>query len=518
MSIILVTPHPGALAWAEKQGFQSKDIQVAANFESATLTAGDIVIGNLPVHVVSEVCRKGASYQHLVMDIPAEWDGMGLDKEQMDQCGARLEEYRVVMSSTGKTDKTSTLPVNHVQFCIASDQLEANYMAAAQLRPQRVYILSSASEHILAAARRLAHALTTIGIANEIIEELPESGPDDLRRFAFALTSMVRGLIPDVHLLFNATGGKKVMSFALSQAFMATADSSVIYVDSVADEIQVLSPWNVPSQKLMPGLIEIESALALRGYLVTQRETDDYEWQARASNRHTLSNWLAQKADQLVQFIAALNATAAAARGLNCAVPLCFNQDRPYKPNYPAQQALQRIAEMGLLQWDRQANTVLFADEEARQYLNGRWLEEFTWLALRKISGGDCAGGIKIESQTSRAVDNEIDFAVAWHNRLLMVECKTKNMKKPDVGNQELYRIDSLQKQLGGYFATSLLISTRPLDPPAEQRARQNRVIVLTGANIIHLGQVAQKWQQGQAVSEIQTWIDSLQSLGASRF
>jgi hypothetical protein len=65
-----------------------------------------------------------------------------------------------------------------------------------------------------------------------------------------------------------------------------------------------------------------------------------------------------------------------------------------------------------------------------------------TSLVLRKIEGGDCAGGIKIESRSGRAVDNEIDFVVAWHNRLFMVECKTKNMKQQDVGNQELYRID----------------------------------------------------------------------------
>ena len=508
MSTFFVSRHSGALQWAAQQGIRTEGTQVTANFDPATVQAGDVVIGTLPVHLVAEVCRKGASYQHLVLDIPPQWRGMDLSIEQMHQCQARLEEYQVVVSGARQLGSTTALPKRHIQFCIASDQLEANYMAAAQLRPQRVYILTSASPHIKDAAARLADALATIDIPSEIIEDLPDSDPFTLREFAFTLTATVRGMMPDMHLLLNASGGKKVMSFALSQAFMATADSSVIYVDSGADELQVLSPWGVPSKPLLPDLIEIDSALALRGYRITQRETDDYDWRTRAINRGALSNWLVQKVSQLGGFISALNYTAAHARGVDTAVPFCIAKEQPFNLNEQARQAMARIVEAGLLQWDQRAKTLRFADENARQYLNGRWLEEFTWLVLRKIEGGDCAGGIKIESRSSRAVDNEIDFVVAWHNRLFMVECKTKNMKQQDVGNQELYRIDSLQKQLGGYFATSLLISTRELDPPAEQRARQNRVIILSGANIVHLREVALMWQQGESVAVIQAWID----------
>jgi hypothetical protein len=54
------------------------------------------------------------------------------------------------------------------------------------------------------------------------------------------------------------------------------------------------------------------------------------------------------------------------------------------------------------------------------------------------------------------------------------------------------------------------LILTRELDPPAEQRARQNRVSILSGANIVHLREVALMWQQGESVAVIQAWIDQL--------
>lgn len=514
MSIFFVSRHTGALEWAAQNNIHAEQIINAIHLDLALVQPGDTVIGTLPVHLVAEVCRNGASYQHLVLDIPSEWRGQELTSEQMNQCHARLEEYRAVLAGVQQVASLTELPSGQdsVQFCIASEQIEANYIGAAQLRPRKVYILASNVPHIIDAATRLERALQAIGIPSETLDSLPTSDPLQLREYAFTLAKMVREMEPETHLTLNSTGGKKIMSFALSQAFMATANASVIYIDSESETLQVLSPWDMPNQPIQPDLIDIASALELRGYQIVSKETDSKQWQDHALGRANLTNWLAQMAGQLSYFFSCLNAAAFNAKNQPNGVPLLALNGNTFRPDVNARNALQGIAAAGLATWDESSQLIQFSSEDTRAYLNGKWLEEFTWLVLRKVSGGDCAGGIKINSQTNQAIDNEIDLTLAWHNRLFMVECKTKNMKKADVGNQDLYRIDSLQKQLGGSFATSLLLSAKPLDPPADQRARQNRVLILTGSKMIKLSHVAKMWQEGQSITAIQQWIDQLET------
>lgn len=518
MTTFFVSRHSGALEWAGLNSIKADKIVSTINLDLELVQTGDTVIGTLPVHLVAEVCRKGASYQHLVLDIPNEWRGKELSIEQMSQCQAHLEEYRAVLAGVHQVADLTELPSGKtsVQFCIASDQLEANYIGAAQLRPRKVFILASNVPHILGAAKRLELGLQAIGIPSETLDSLPISDPLQLREYAFTLTQMVRSMEPDTHLTLNSTGGKKIMSFSLSQAFMATANASVIYVDSESETLQVLSPWGTPNQPIHNDLVNIASALELRGYQIVSKETDSKEWQDYAIGRANLTNWLVQKAGQLDYFLTSLNLAAGNARNQSLGASFTAPNGGTFKFNDNSRKAIQRIVDTGLATWNESTQFIQFASEDARSYLNGKWLEEFTWMVLRKINGGDCAGGIKIVSQTNRAIDNEIDFAMAWHNRLFMVECKTKNMKKPDVGNQDLYRIDSLQKQLGGSFATSLLLSAKQLDAPAEQRARQNRVLVLTGNKIIQLTQVSKMWQEGKSVNEIQCWIDNLDEITSS--
>jgi CRISPR-associated protein Csx16 len=515
MTTYFVSRHAAALLWASQNGVDVANAIQVLNLDINLVQAGDAVIGTLPVQLVAQVCGKGARYQHLVLDTPEEWRGQELSIDQMMQCQARLEEYRVVLSGQQQSRLMSDLPKGNgcVQFCIASEQLEANYMAAAQLRPRKVYILASSTPHILMAAQRLEKTLRDLGIDTEIIDNLPVSDPAALREYAFELTRMVRELESATHLMFNATGGKKIMSFALSQAFMATANASVIYVDSESETLQVLSPWGVPNLALVPGLINIESALALRGYRIVSTETAGKDWQDYAVARAGLTNWLAQKAKQLQQFFGWMNLAAYSVKNGLRSVPLKPNGDksaelRPLSGHVA--EAIRRIVEAGLVTWNELDQTISFSDESARSYLNGLWLEEYVWLSLRNIPGADCAGGIQIESVNGK-VKNEIDFALAWHNRLFLIECKTKNMSKADANNTDLYRIDSLQKQLGGSFATSMLLSARSLDAPVEQRARQNRALSLQGMQMVQLANVLKKWQSGETIGDIQNWIDALE-------
>ena len=99
MATHFVTRHCGAREWARSRGLPV-DYWVT-QLDVSAVEAGDIVIGTLPVQLAADVNSCGARYLHLSLDLPATLRGTELSAEQMNQVGARLEEYRVVRLQRG---------------------------------------------------------------------------------------------------------------------------------------------------------------------------------------------------------------------------------------------------------------------------------------------------------------------------------------------------------------------------------------------------------------------------------
>lgn len=93
MSTWFVSRHPGAVAWAKRQGI-AVDHQLG-HLDPQQVAAGDSVIGTLPINLAAEVCARGARYYHLALKVPAEMRGTELDAEQLERLGARLEPYLI---------------------------------------------------------------------------------------------------------------------------------------------------------------------------------------------------------------------------------------------------------------------------------------------------------------------------------------------------------------------------------------------------------------------------------------
>lgn len=93
MTTYFVTRHPGALEWAARQGL-SVDFQLS-HLEVAMIQPGDTVIGILPLNLVAEVCARGARFFNLSLTVPPEARGRELSADELEQFGARVEEYRV---------------------------------------------------------------------------------------------------------------------------------------------------------------------------------------------------------------------------------------------------------------------------------------------------------------------------------------------------------------------------------------------------------------------------------------
>ena len=93
MTVYFVSRHSGAVAWARARGF-TVDCQ-EDHLDPEKITAGDVVIGSLPVNLAAKVCRAGGQYWHLSLELPRDWRGKELTSQEMIDFGARVEEFRI---------------------------------------------------------------------------------------------------------------------------------------------------------------------------------------------------------------------------------------------------------------------------------------------------------------------------------------------------------------------------------------------------------------------------------------
>lgn len=94
MTTYLITRHPGALHWARQKKLHF-DVHTEHLESFDGLGAGDVVIGTLPINMVYELNRRQIRYVHLSLQIPRELRGIELNADQLHQCNAELQEFRV---------------------------------------------------------------------------------------------------------------------------------------------------------------------------------------------------------------------------------------------------------------------------------------------------------------------------------------------------------------------------------------------------------------------------------------
>lgn len=92
MTTYFISRHPGAVEWAESEGFHVDER--LAHFDVSIVKPGDRVLGTLPINLVAEVNARGGEYFHLTLELPPDRRGKELTPADMREFGARLEPYR----------------------------------------------------------------------------------------------------------------------------------------------------------------------------------------------------------------------------------------------------------------------------------------------------------------------------------------------------------------------------------------------------------------------------------------
>ena len=94
MSIYLVSRHLGAVEWMNHMGHHyDKHLTHLDNYDQ--LSAGDIVIGSLPINLAADLADRGVGYVHLSLSVPEHLRGRELSAEQLSHLDAKLEAFGV---------------------------------------------------------------------------------------------------------------------------------------------------------------------------------------------------------------------------------------------------------------------------------------------------------------------------------------------------------------------------------------------------------------------------------------
>lgn len=102
---LFVSRNVGAQDWAQKNGFSTAE--VVESFSPDMVSAGDTIVGTLPLPLAAAIHSKGASFIALTMKpVPAELRGTPLSAEQMDELGAATQPMMVEVVDIVPTKKT----------------------------------------------------------------------------------------------------------------------------------------------------------------------------------------------------------------------------------------------------------------------------------------------------------------------------------------------------------------------------------------------------------------------------
>ena len=104
---------------------------------------------------------------------------------------------------------------------------------------------------------------------------------------------------------------------------------------------------------------------------------------------------------------------------------------------------------------------------EDREYIGGKWLEEFVFLKLLSSGFFDVRIGVKVKWY-GEDVTNEIDVMATRKNRLYLFSCKTGKNTREIL--KHLYELEELTERIGGDFGKSYLVITKNLYAPEPPR------------------------------------------------
>jgi len=376
-----------------------------------------------------------------------------------------------------------------LHIVIVTGQGQANLIPILQFKPDKVVLLISSK--MVDQANNFKKNLVKFGNYSEedVIEfDLPDADLELIGLKGLEIFEELKNRFPDYRMKYNVTGGNKLMVLGLYEAFRGEI-SEVFYTDMAHDRIEVVLPGESPS-------IPIKHVLSIKGYLLSMgqqyRRSSDQSWEEGARHRKNVAKHLGKQADELGGFFSAINAM----------VKKAVNdpeRNESQRIDYPDQEfqkgpfqdgkvALKLFKDAELCKWDpSEPKKIEFNSLDGALFLSGGWLEEYVWHLLSDLQPAEVLANVEFTELGSPKADirNEIDCMAVHTNRLLIVECKSGNLKKDDSKtNDVLYKMNTLKERSAGLFGESCLVSAQKPHDSALKRAKEYQIRVFYGGQL----------------------------------
>lgn len=383
-----------------------------------------------------------------------------------------------------------------IHVCLVSGQLLPNLMPIIHYDADQVYLLTTADMKLK--GKRLQEILKSRKIDSVIRGGVPDTGLADIMSYAEDFARELAGKHDSRNILFNMTGGTKLMVMGFIFAFDNILESlRIIYTDTEHKRFDRLEDSESFSEPIPDNLVNVSTYLEAQGCSKIHAASDNPVWRARAhqSQRAALTRYMAENARELGIFFSKLN---------ECAGKSFFDMTEngrkkeqfDSKKEFPqfrfnvedafAKYVWDEMASLGITTFE--GNRFRFSDEISANYSRGFWLEEYAWLVGSNLGLADFCVDIHFRwQQEGSEVGNSFD-AVAIHNNWpLFVECKTIRYGKQEKGQEIVYKLDSLAQRFAGVVGDKLLLSALPLDNAAKNRAKAAGIEVLEGSQLASL-------------------------------
>ena len=299
-------------------------------------------------------------------------------------------------------------------------------------------------------------------------------------------------------IALNVTGGTKLMSIAAENAFSALG-KPIFYIDTDSNHILFISKNE--EQKWLPNLEmkaknKIDIYLSAYGSTVLSTQNPIEREKYLPAIEPFIKNY-----DNYTQVIPLLN------------LHVTLSQSNGYKSEYTKDnkktgkldELLLGLDYQGLLNYDGQ--TIDFKNREIKTFLNGGWLEDYTYFQLKEIAniediacGADVANpkfklGKNEYSSENKGNKNEFDIVFMAKNKLHIIECKTQLMDKNGgiKADDILYKLETL-KDYGGLMTKKCLVSYFEVPEQVKNRAIFLNIEIIQGKDLQRLKSKIQEW------------------------
>lgn len=289
----------------------------------------------------------------------------------------------------------------------------------------------------------------------------------------------------------NVTGGTKVMAMAAQDVFREMG-RPVFYVNVEND--QVIRIDQRATSFVLPTKIRLREYLEVHGYGVAGKPPRP----DISAERRDFINRLAYESRRLGYALGRINWLAQQAKNNLQSPPL----DSDDLDSRSLDELISMFAGQNLLKLSE--GKLVFPGEEARQLVNGGWLELLVYQALAQLAPeigiADYAVGLEVTAADGRT-KNELDAACIYRNTLHMIECKSANLASNKDGrsgaSDALYKLEALRK-MGGSRTRAMLVDYRGgLSDYDKGRAAQMGIKILSGDQLRDIRGELKGWIRG---------------------